>query len=71
MHSQPISIPPTKHPTYIQAIHTAPPPLYLRGHKVPRVPSGISQSFQLDLLKQSVNPNIQSPDELKFLTSTH
>jgi hypothetical protein len=30
------------------------------GQKVPRIPSGIDQSFQIDLLKWSVNTDAQS-----------
>jgi hypothetical protein len=37
----------------------APPPVYLKGHKIPRVSSGIDQSFQIDLLKRSVNTDAQ------------
>jgi hypothetical protein len=33
------------------------------GRKVPRLPSGIDQSFEIDLLKWFVNTDAQSPGE--------
>jgi len=36
--------------------------------EIPRVPSGIDQSFQFDLLKRSVNTDAQSPSQYTFLT---
>jgi hypothetical protein len=48
------------------------PTLIPRGHKVPRVPSGIKQSLQIDLLKQTltlslrVNKNFSPALDMKF-----
>jgi len=50
--------------------YTYSPPLYLRWHKEPRMPSGINQSLQINLLKQSVNTDAQWPSEQKFITGS-
>jgi hypothetical protein len=41
----------------------APPPLDLSGPKVPRLPSMVDQSFEIDLLKRSANTDAKFPGE--------
>jgi hypothetical protein len=61
-HPNPLTKPQIKFPTcymiYSEHSYTCTPPIYVRGHKVSKVSSEIDQSFHIDLLKRSVNTEI-------------